>query len=136
MNKPMELPGQITISRISGDGTHPMRIRITDQVSFAILCDFELSFENFARALTSEAYIPGQLKFFNEAPIGKRRETKAELVPVNLLGNKEEAVSAMEAFEINGWKGQRDDLFNPHCSVRNERDRLQRVRFVRFVETT
>ena len=102
----------------SGGETFPY-VRITDRISGCIILEAQLSFEDYAQAvLTSRHDVPCVIAFNDKGPIGKKRETKHELVwvPHGDYGEKrkEAAREAIAKHEVDGWKGSYEDALNSH----------------------
>lgn len=123
--------GSITISRMSGED-EVIRVRIEDETSGTLLCEFEMAPEKFALAVTGQAYMRGQLNAF-DAPIGYKHEHKTESVPFGTSHggyNEVAEKTALKPFEVKGWVGTRSDLHNGHR--RNQKGE-QSVTFHRYV---
>jgi hypothetical protein len=112
-----EIPVELSINRISGgDGERPMRIEITDDISGTIILRADFSLENFMRALTGQSAMEGVGKVFLAGPIGCTTETKREALP-RPKGNRDdgkEAKCLLKPFEVDGWVGSPNDLYNHH----------------------
>jgi hypothetical protein len=117
----MEVKAKISIGRLfGGDGVKQARIEIVDEVSRVHFLDAIMSVEDFARALFGESSIPIDVTLRGLDLIGMRHEHKRELVPYvrdyNLKGEALKAAQdvALAPFEVDGWKGYRDDMENGH----------------------
>jgi hypothetical protein len=133
----MKLEGRITISRVSAPDGDMMEIEIMDNKSRITFVQARMSMEDFAYALTSVAERTAQLEVYRMDLVGKRKEHKTEIVPTLLdrysVPEKDlERVARkhLKQWEIDGWIGRTDDLFNMH----RKRDGGIEVNFVRWVE--
>jgi hypothetical protein len=138
----LKLKTSITISRPTcSDGRDVITVRVRDEASHCTIIEVEVASREFAHALTGLGDVPCVAEFYADAPIGKAREHKTEVVPrPDWCGPKAEretvAASALAAFEVDGWKGDPNDLFNSHKWTETA-DGLPgaRVMFVRHVES-
>lgn len=129
-----EIPVKLNINRIyGGDGERPMRIEIIDDISGTIILRADFSFENFMRALTGQAAIEGAGKVFLCGPVGCTTETKREALPrpKGNRGDGEEAKRLLNPFEVDGWVGTPDDLYNHHCWADDGKVSVMFRRYVR-----
>lgn len=134
----MEFPGSISISRVScSHEPDYVSIKIIDETSHARFAEIRMTFEQLGLAITGRSEVDCIVDFREEAPIGKRRELKYELVPAppDRQITAEEGVALLAPFEVDGWKGQLRELHNS----RNDRlgpggEKLRRVAFVRYID--
>ena len=132
----MKLQGMITISRPHyGSGKKAIEITIGDKTSWCDFVTVEMEFETFVETLFGHAHQRCLVEFNEKAPIGKKRETKTELVQrpkkyEREEGAAKEAAAILKPFEKDGWKGYVKDLYNHH-NWRGQ-DKVQ-VSFTRFV---
>ena len=132
------MKGRMTISRIQSNRNEelPIRIRVVDEGSMTAFLDVHLSLEALSLALTGQSDIECEFELRPKL-VGKQREHKTELVPFprdqHYVEKSERAAVASRVFapfEVDGWKGSVDDLFNHH---RQEGD-CMRVLFTRYVD--
>lgn len=124
------MKGKISIFRSHGGG-HDDRIHIsiTEENSRVEFFDGFMSCEEFGKVVTGLSHQPIEFEFRPEK-VGMIAENKFELVPKPKdYRNKEEAKELLKPFEVDGWKGHIDDMFNIHCRAGDK----QRVRFFRHV---
>ena len=127
-----KLAGKISIVRSSSGRESWIEIEVGDAVSGCRLVDVKMELETFAEALFGRGYCECQLEYFDQCPVGQRREVKTEVVDASGLDwrkDTNEAERVLAPFEVDGWKGTVDDLYNHHRGPVNAR----RVGFVRFV---
>jgi hypothetical protein len=132
-NRSIEFVAELSIGRQSGRGDDmPMVITIEDKTSGTRVLEARFSLEGFMRALTSQSGIEGVGKLFG-GPVGYNSETKHEIVPrPELFSKKEKQTSAeiLAPFEVEGWKGDKDDLQNHHGWVGKDKVRVLFRRWV------
>jgi len=123
--------GNLTISRTTSNTGHTIRIRIEDDSSGIVFLETEVSLENFALALTSLGYVDCEYELYGLDNIGKKLETKTEIVPLDnpYRATDEARELALKPFEIDGWKARQSDIKNHH---RYNEDTVS-VTFSRFV---
>lgn len=126
------LSGTVQISRASGgtiDHT-PIHIEIQDEISHCRVLDIYMSFEEFAKALTSSIG-KADIRHFPDSPIGMRAESKTEIVPFEsgYPAAESDITKALKPFEVDGWKARRSDMTNHHHRVSGG----QKVVFFRHV---
>jgi hypothetical protein len=115
----MKIDTGITISRTtnSKSGSY-IWIEIKDKVSGCRIIETTLTLEDFAMAITGMGHIPCTSEFFEDAPVGKKRQTKIEYLrrpPVsNTFVKASIAKEILEPYEIDDWKARVHDLWNPH----------------------
>ena len=138
----MKVNASISISRI-----HPYRepdhihIRVEDETSGCTFLDLELSLADFARAVTGLSAVKCQGELYEDAPVGKQRQVKEELVRrlggyVTAQGQRAVAAEVLAPYEIDGWEGYASDLFNHRrrTELSTAGEEGYRVTFVRFVD--
>lgn len=131
-----KLKGGLSISRPSGNiGPDYIEIRVVDELSGSQFVSVRVPLAGFAEAVTGRGHVDCEFDFRPEL-VGLKREHKEEFVPYDDLsyyarhGDRDEvAAEAFAPFEIDGWKGRADDLFNHH---RRGKDG-SRVTFIRYV---
>jgi len=131
------MKGQITIGRPSySDIDHPevITIRFRDEASGTEFLEVDVPIASFARALTGLGHQDCEFEL-RPKNVGKRHEHKEEIVPVTQSyiphdKRKQIGASILKPFEVDGWKGQVDDLFNHHRHT----PKGQRVVFHRYVD--
>ena len=125
--------GKITISRTTSSKTgNSIRIRMEDDSSSITFLEAEMNLEDFALALTGQGYIDCQFELMGIHNVGKVRETKTELVPLDnpYMATAAERLSALKPFEVDGWTARRSDIENHHRYLNN----TVTVTFSRFVD--
>ena len=134
----MTLKGAITISRTHrGDGKDSIRIEIVDGSSRVHFLVGEMSLSDFASAITGLGYQPIDLEVRGLDKLGMKREHKSERIAwtgfrVRDAFTIELAKATIAPYEIDGWRGQYDDLFNSHKRIVGSND-LYSVGFHRYV---
>jgi len=120
MNK---LNGNISISRVSGAEDF-ISIRLEEELSGITFTEIRLSFEAFAKAITGQSGIKGELTFNNILNVGKTLETKEEICEIFYpkgceYGDKriETTKEALKVYEIDGWAASLTDALNHHRRV-------------------
>lgn len=127
-----KLEGKITITAPHGANCDFIEIELTDKTSGCGLVEIQIPYATFTRALTGLAYQECNYIFHEGCPVGKVREVKTERVAKpEGYRDKEQGAALLAPFEIDGWQGRFDDLFNGH---RGNRDGTQNVAFIRFVD--
>lgn len=132
----MKLKGSIDICRTSGDQDR-INITLRDKLSGVEFIDLEMSVEDFGYAVTGLGCQDITIEVRGLDRIGKRRETKTEIVPFerNITASEQGSLAAanraLKPFEVDGWIGRREDLFNHHKS---RGQNAQEIVFVRWVE--
>lgn len=127
--------GSITISRVTSSHGDPyIQVSVQDETSRHQFIEMTMGMEAFAMALTGMGAQPLTFDLRDVDYVGKRREVKEELVPRPLssrdyLPNLIAAV-VLKPFEVDGWVGRADDLWNHHKAVGDK----QRVLFTRYVD--
>jgi hypothetical protein len=136
------LPGQITITKVSGNMPipRPVYIELTDSASGAQFAKAEVSLEDFAAAVLGHHLINCEFEVYPETPFGLVTETKTEIIePRPERAGTEEGRASLAAellapYEVHGWKGRTSDLFNSHNWTREGNG--VRVVFSRYVDPT
>jgi hypothetical protein len=124
----------IVIACASSSKSKTYNLRISDDVSGALVCEINMTAEQFAAALTAQHVTGVDVTWLGTHLIGKRRETKRELVciPVGPRSSEEQRVAdAVAAYEVDGWTGRLADATNHH---RRRGTNTYEVLFTRFVE--
>ena len=130
------LKGKITINRSYSDIDHPdvIVIELTDEISFTRFLEVKIGVAEFAKALTGASYTNCDFELRTDN-VGKKHEHKEEIVPVGSViyvpytKRKATGEKLLKPFEVDGWKGNVDDLFNHHRHT----SKGQRVTFHRYV---
>lgn len=122
----VRLNGLITISRRIGNNeteVRPIALVLIDDSSGLCICEILLSLEDFALVLTGQGRVACQVDLNRTDLFGKVLETKQELVliPDDMLqssfsssGDRQRLRTVVAEFEVDGWRGRDDDLFNHH----------------------
>ena len=137
----MKLKVGIVMSRNSG-GTYS--VTITDEASRILLVEVEMDGEQFAKSMTAH-YVSGLDAVTGRLSlIGMTAEHKDERVPFesgsvlwrrwNQVVDTPEALTALAPFEVDGWVGNKSDLYNSHRTETHFGVRCQRVGFTRHVK--
>lgn len=126
--------GSVTISRVSSTHGSPyIQISVRDEASRHQFIELTLSMEAFAMAVTGMGAQPLTFDLRGVDYVGKRREVKEELVPrppsIENAYRNEVAATTLAPFEVDGWVGRVDDLWDHHKAVGNK----QRVVFTRYI---
>lgn len=129
--------GNLSISRPSYGGFDDrefIEITFRDCSSGTEFVTARVKLDDFARALTGLGHLDMSFDFYPEL-VGKKYEHKTEIVPrpdvgYNDKNRNEIAAKAFAPFEVEGWKGRVDDLFNSHMRTKEG----YRVIFTRYVE--
>lgn len=132
-----KLKGGLTISRPQGSHGPPyIELSINDDLSGSQFVTVRVSLAEFAEALTGPGHVECEFDFRPDL-VGLRRETKDEWIAGDPLPYAREglprenlAAPRLAPFEVDGWKGRVDDLFNHY---RRNREGA-RVTFVRYVK--
>lgn len=140
--------GKITISRWSNtiEGEKQIHIVIEDGVSGVRILEFAMSLEDFAKALTGQGYVPGDLDLYRENVqyAGMKRIHKQVVVKTTRTqrnayftlkrddDRSELLASILKPYEKDGWTGQGSYLFNHHYAVGSMMIAYQ-VPFTKFV---
>lgn len=113
------LKGNLSITRPHySDGTKLIHINLTDESSGCQVVEIRLSPEQFAEVLVGSSQRGCEFDFNDSGVIGKIREYKEEIVPrPKKYKDKEEVAEILKPFEIDGWKGHKEDVTNSHLWV-------------------
>lgn len=136
----MKLQGKITISRPQwSDGTETITIRLQDENSRIEFVEARMTLQAFAQAITGLGHRDVELEMHGLDLVGKRIEHKEELVFVPGESyeprHKKFAQMAIEAFELDGWKGSLRDADNSkRIAERRSDGNVYTVGFVRYVQ--
>lgn len=132
-----DLKGQITFGRSHGGNSDetPIRIEVIDEASGIMLVTVRMDLATFADALMGSGHASCTLQANLSDKIGRKSETRTVLVPFEWhgefgdeAGKRAAALKAMKPFLVDGWEEFREsDLFNHHCSVRNDKKAFQNV---------
>lgn len=135
----MNIKAKISISRVRGNFhiDKPVEIRLMDDSSGVTFAEISVSLENFSEALFGLSHVECDAEVYPDAPLGKVVETKTELIPRPAYTSvkypeerKALAAKLFKPYEVDGWRGYVDDLFNMH---RANGDNMM-VTFSRFVD--
>lgn len=132
-----KLKGGLSITRPSGNvGPEYIQISVNDDLSSTQFVTVRVPLAAFAAAITGLGHVECEFDLRPDL-IGMKRENKEEWIaseplPYTMEGLARENLAAplLAPFEVDGWKGRVDDLFNHH---RRNREGA-RVTFVRYVE--
>lgn len=111
-------------------------LTIRDQSSGIEFVDIEMSAEQFADTITAHSTMDVQCEVRGLHLLGMQIETKQEIVPFEHRYERDEekrqsaANAAISPFEVDGWKGRVDDLFNPHHNAGSGKHRVTFTRYV------
>lgn len=134
--------GRLRVSRVQrgGEDGPIMEVEIIDDASRTRVVEARASLEDFMRAITSSE-VECVFSFGGDA-VGWRHEHKTEeIVFVDRYAKPDvrqrEAKRALKPFEVDGWTGRADDLFNEHNRVKGSGTRnthpVYKVSFFRHV---
>lgn len=127
--------GKISISRPQGNDTDYIQIEFYDDASGTQFLTAQIALDVFAEALTGLGHSPCKFDL-RPSLVGKLRQHKEETVPWGgryvreSLERIDIASEAFAPFEVDGWTGRVDDLFNHHRKTANG----YRVLFTRYVD--
>ncbi|HSH25594.1 MAG TPA: hypothetical protein VLA13_08665 [Massilibacterium sp.] len=117
-----KLPAKVTISSFQRFSTKGgVHISVKDVESSTQVLELEMSFDEFARAVTGQGYCHAEAEW-RVSKLGLRREHKVE------TGVTEDN---LHEFEIDGWVARQSDLRNHHRY--NAKDETYSVTFERFI---
>jgi hypothetical protein len=135
--------GMIGVSRSDGTGGSYMSLDLSDWDAAVHVVTIRLSFENFAKALTS-MQVECEVDFFDSPNIGKKLEFKDEIVTVpgnyvtkKDLKDRKKISVALKPFLVDGWQPRMDNFFNHHHWIggdKNSGGSKYRISFYRWVE--
>lgn len=134
--------GRISIKRTTGGAKgHSVSLEIKDETSRCRIIEVEIDMDAFGPLVTGAAEQPCEVQVYLGCPLGKVRETKTEYLPrpdCSYQNKKEVGRSILVPYEVDGWTGYVDDLFNNHKRQSGNLDDpnygKQAVSFHRFVE--
>lgn len=130
-----KMKGSVSTNRPRGSGNPEYaQIDVNDELSGTRVLTVRIPLKDFAEALFGLAHVECEFDL-NPDLVGKKCEHKQEMVPIEdglryADRSSPLAAKALAPFEVDGWKGRVDDLFNPHRRGGNS----ARVTFVRYVE--
>lgn len=133
------LKGSVTISRVHGD-KDVVEIRLEEENSGIEFATLTLELEGFARAITNQGHVKGELEVVGLDKVGWKAENKVEFVPFTgkALEIGHEGLAARRkaclALEVDGWAGDKSDLENHHRRVYKKNRQGAMVRFFRHVK--
>ena len=106
-------PGKLSIARLTSNQRAPFfRITIEDAGGASVEVSIEAA--AFAHAL---GHAHGQscvVEWINIDILGKKAEVKTEVVRCDWNATDEQKDAALRPFEIDGWRGDPDDIGNHH----------------------
>lgn len=97
------------MARDSGDSYN---ISIDDDLSGCRVIEVKMTATQFAEAVTS-LYTHCEFDLNVSGNVGKKHEWKKEYIAI-LNADKAKAKQALKPFEVDGWVGRVNDLFNCH----------------------
>lgn len=131
-----KMKGRVNIARPRGSGEPEyVQIEVNDELSGANFISIRIPIKEFTEALFGLAQRPCEFDLRPDL-VGLKHEWKEEFVPFEDwtfyrdYGDRNEVAAEVFApFEVDGWKGRVDDLFNHHRRGKGG----ARVVFVRYV---
>lgn len=132
--------GRISISRtLSSSKGSFITLEIKDETSRCRIIQAEIDMEVFGPLVTGASAQPCEVEVYLGCPLGQVRETKTEYIArpeCNYEDKKKVGRTVLAPYEVDGWKGYVDDLFNNHKrqGPASAHAGLQAVSFHRFVE--
>lgn len=129
-----KLHGRITFSMPTSNRSEErmVRIEIIDELSGTRFLDLEMSPATFSLATVgSLGFADCEFELYPEK-VGKTREHKTELVPLNREYTEDEKAVALAKFEIDGWQAYQKDIGNHH--KRSKDGKGWHVNFTRWVD--
>lgn len=135
------MKGRITISKVHNCSTREdtIHISIEDELSSIEFVRAEMSLEDFAKAITGQGLMPVEFELRGLKNVGKRLETKTELVYISSspeeVSSSDQAIrEAISEYETDGWIGRDSDAKNHHNWVRDvDKRQVYRIHFCRWV---
>jgi len=109
------MEGNISIFRPIGNECDYIEIELVDKSSFIHFLRARVKYADFAKALTGQRELPCEFELRGSELVGMRREHKTEKVFVPSGGYatiRQRATAAVEALEVDGWKGYVSDALN------------------------
>lgn len=127
--------GSISIGRVTSNQGDPyIQIDVQDETSRVGFLRLEMSMVAFAQAITGLSVQPMSFDLRGVEFVGMHREHKTELVPRPPYATHNDrariAADCLRSFEVDGWEGRADDLWNSHKAAGD----MQRVHFERYVK--
>lgn len=123
--------GKLTINRITHTkGPTVIQLWLEDGTSHIRFLVAEITLEDFALVLTGRGQTDCTFELYDLKNIGKKLETKTEIVLLPFQATAEARKLAVEPFEVDGWKARESDIENHHNFNKN----TVKVVFSRFVE--
>lgn len=142
-------PGSISISRVHDNRANEayMEIRIRDEISRTEFVEMRISLKSMMEAISGLSARPGTLALRGLTSVGKKLETKRELLNITEWyktsgeGAKEPTFSqhlfkTASEYEVAGWEADIDKTFNRHRLVQKDGGFYYQVSFRRYVEAT
>ena len=129
------MKGYISIGKfMNSDDPQPIHIELEDELSGINFVNIYMGLKDFANVITGQGYVNCEFKIRGTELVGKLRESKEELItlPPNFSYDKELAQELITPYEIDGWKGEINNLDNYHN--RSKGGKTCRVLFVRWIE--
>lgn len=114
MNNFKDMPLRLNMGRVSaGKGDDYLNFTIQDQVSGAQIVDIKITAAEFANLLSARsAHCLGDLRLHG---IGKLQAIRKQLVATEEYSfTPERKTEILAAYEIDGWRADREDLGNSH----------------------
>jgi hypothetical protein len=120
---------ELSISRISGPDGQYVLLQISDIGSCCTILEAEFGLEEFAKIITGMG-MHVNYGVRNLGKIGKKLESKHEIVNIGWSATNNEIREAVSKFEIDGWVGEDECCRNHHNAVNGG----FRVTYVRWVD--
>ena len=121
-----EFAGSIRFSRISSNQEDDyMQLTLEDTTTSRRVLQAKIPMAEFAQCITSSSADCLFSVYGDMEKLGWTRETKTESVYIKYIGHnraEREAceLEALGEFEVDGWKGRKDDAGNQHRRLRNQ----------------
>lgn len=133
----MKLNLELEIHRSMGrEDDRPMNVRISDDTSGCRILEVNFSLADFMDILTGRSGVSAEGEYYPDMPVGCTREHKEEVLPrpKGYDRNSKEVDRLIAPFEVDGWRGRKEDLHNHHRWTSDTKGvRGVRVTFSRFV---
>jgi len=139
MDKPIKLPGQLTITRPTrgGELADAVEICFKDMSSRIEFATAIVDLASFTKALTGLGHQPCEITVHALDLVGMMKETKTEAVFVidgSWETREERAAAACKEWETNGWIARVSDTQNHYKQLSKEKEgAVYRVCFLRWV---